>query len=136
MTGVDYFRRHNLAVNNQLRGRSHSLLVAGHKKDIVITNKLIRRPKQVAIYGWHRRSGKPIQPLSLVHNNKYADYSHGVRLISQVMIVGKKKYYVKDVLKNPRWSKLISYEGVIRDSRPSFVFNQFNKLTQRLGGGL
>ncbi len=39
-------------------------LIAGHKKDVVITNRLLTMPKRVAIYGWHRPNGSPIQPLA------------------------------------------------------------------------
>lgn len=42
-------------------------LVAGHKKDLVLTRKMQGRPDRVAIYGWHRLSGEPIQPVSTVH---------------------------------------------------------------------
>jgi hypothetical protein len=57
------------------------VLLAGHKKDLVLTRKLATRPNRVAIYGWHQLSGEPIQPVSTVHVAEYADYSHGVRLI-------------------------------------------------------
>lgn len=62
----------------ELEGR----IIAGHKKDVVITKQLVGRPKQVAIFGWHQGNGKPIQPLYLGHENTYADYSHGIRLVS------------------------------------------------------
>lgn len=55
--------------------------LVGHKKDVVITNKLLKSPKQVAIYGWHQANKKPIQPLYLGHESQYSDYSHGIRLI-------------------------------------------------------
>jgi hypothetical protein len=41
----------------------------------------------VAIYGWHRSNGDPIQPLSTVHGEYYADYSHGIRLVSRTAYV-------------------------------------------------
>jgi len=61
---------------------SPGVLLGGHKKDVVMTNQLAGRPKQVAIFGWHQPSLKPIQPLYLGHENTYADYSHGIRLVS------------------------------------------------------
>lgn len=56
-------------------------LVAGHKKDIVNTNKLKlkKNENKIAIFGWHRKNGKPIQPLYLGHVKHYGDYSHGCR---------------------------------------------------------
>jgi len=117
MTTVDYFARHNRMVESQLNAQKYRMLTAGHKKDIVLTNKLLARPNRVAIYGWHRKSGVPIQPLSLVHDDKYADYSHGVRFVWKVMEVGGKRYNVADVLRHKVWSQLISKEGPIRQSR-------------------
>ena len=35
-------------------------VVSGHKKDVVITNRLLRNPARAAIYGWHRLDGDPI----------------------------------------------------------------------------
>ncbi|MEZ4742453.1 MAG: hypothetical protein R3B45_08405 [Bdellovibrionota bacterium] len=129
MTSTFYFAKHNSIVEKQLKSEKYRLLTSGHKKDIVITNRLIRLPNRVAIYGWHRKSGKPIQPLSLVHGNTYADYSHGVRFIWNIMEVGGKKYYIKDVLKHPTWSALISHEGPIRKYR---AINE-NNISMRLG---
>ena len=60
-------------------------LVGGHKKDVILTNKLVTHPKQVSIYGWHQANGAPIQglPLYMGHENTYSDYSHGNRLVSR-----------------------------------------------------
>ena len=74
MTSSEYYLRHNDMIEKQLAGRTG--LVAGHKKDLVATDR------GVAIYGWHVAPGKPIQPVSRVHGDHYADYSHGVRLVS------------------------------------------------------
>ena len=79
-------------IDQQSQARDFPLgaLVSGHKKDVVLTNRLITHPGQIAIYGWHRGIGEPIQPLSTVHGAGYADYSHGIRLVSQMaMIDGK-----------------------------------------------
>src|SRR5207253_1071838 len=57
-------------------------LIAGIKKDVVITNRLGEKPNHVAIYGWHKLDGDPIQPLTIVHISPYVDYSHGIRLVS------------------------------------------------------
>ncbi len=63
---------------------------AGHKKDVVITNRLTREQGRIAIYGWHQPTGIPIQPLSTVHGAGYADYSHGIRLVSDVVLIDGK----------------------------------------------
>lgn len=117
MTSNSYYDSHNRMIESQLRDKNRTKLVAGHKKDLVITNQLIARPSRVAIYGWHRAPSSPIQPLSLVHGNTYADYSHGVRLIGQIMQVGHYKMYVRDVLKDRKLSGMLSDEGAISNSR-------------------
>lgn len=118
MMSNEYYKKHNDMVQSQLttKGDSNNKLISGHQKDVVITNRLDNKPKQVAIYGWHQNNGKPIQPLSTVHENTYADYSHGVRLVSSNIIVDGKQMNIKDVLKDPVLSKLLSDEGVINNS--------------------
>lgn len=88
-------------------------LVAGHKKDVVLTRRLLKYPHQLAIYGWHRKNYTPIQPLSLYHGANYSDYSHGIRLISRYALLDGKPIDIKDVLADPKLSYLISYEGPI-----------------------
>lgn len=73
-------------------------MVSGHKKDLVLTNLLAARPSQIAIQGWHRASGAPIQPLSTVHGAHYVDYSHGVRLISQTALVNGERRSIYEIL--------------------------------------
>jgi hypothetical protein len=89
-------------------------LVSGHKKDVVITNRLAMRPGQIAIYGWHRAKGAPIQPLSTVHGAGYADYSHGIRLISETAIIDGKLRYMDDILQDSLLANVLSDEGAIR----------------------
>ena len=123
MTTVPVFYKHNELVKKQrdiyLQKNPLGDLVAGHKKDIVITNKLYNPEftKNVAIYGWHKPDGKPIQPLYSKHVDWWADYSHGVRLISNNMEVNGKKMLVSEVLSDPNLAELLSYEGVIPVSR-------------------
>jgi len=83
----------------------------------VISNALIARPGRVAIYGWQQPGGKNIQPLSTVHENTYADYSHGVRLVDSTMVVDGVERPIAEVLRDPVLCKLVSGEGVIRDPR-------------------
>jgi hypothetical protein len=86
-------------------------LIAGHKKDVVITNRL---PKdRVAIYGWHQLNGKPIQPLHLEHSNHYCDYSHGIRLISRHCIYDGADADLVDLLSSKFCPKSLSTEGQV-----------------------
>ena len=86
-------------------------LVAGHKKDIVITPRLFERKGKVAIYGWHQPDGRAIQPLYLGHAASYVDYSHGVRLISRKLIVNGTERDVYEILADPELAPLLSDEG-------------------------
>ncbi len=117
MTSNDYYLRHQNILDGQISRRSLGQLLAGHKKDIVITNRLFASPYQVAIYGWHLGSGRPIQPLSLVHPNIYADYSHGVRLVHRFMYLNGKKVTVESVLRDKVLSKLLSDEGPLKNTK-------------------
>jgi len=58
MTSVGYFREHNRTIERQLEGLPPGALVAGDKKDLVLTRWLAERPGRVAIYGWHRGDGE------------------------------------------------------------------------------
>lgn len=101
---------HNLIVEGQRRLRPG--LIAGIKKDVVITGKILRDPKpdRVAIYGWHKPDGRPIQPLYTGHVNWYVDYSHGVRLVSRTIHVNGKPMDYIDVLKDSTLKKLLCDE--------------------------
>jgi hypothetical protein len=52
-----------------------------------------------------------------VHENTYADYSHGVRLVDSTMVVDGVERPIAEVLRDPVLCKLVSGEGVIRDPR-------------------
>ena len=117
MTSSKYYRDHNASINRQLNGKPTNVLIAGHKKDVVISNKLQQNSGRVAIYGWHRLATGPIQPLSTVHHNKYADYSHGIRFVQNTMILNGKKVTYASVLADPELAPLLSDEGPIRQSK-------------------
>lgn len=116
MTSTEYYRAHNAMIDKQSQARSFPFgaLVSGHKKDVVITNRLAKRPGQIAIYGWHRGAGAPIQPLSTVHGASYADYSHGIRLVDRMALVDGKRRCVHDILQDSVLANVLSDEGPIR----------------------
>jgi len=115
MSSTPYLVAHNQTVERMRApfGRTAGLLTAGQKKDLVLSMRLRSAPGRVAIYGWHRTNGRPIQPLSTVHGEYYADYSHGVRLVSQVAFVNGKPRALAEIMENAELSKLISSEGPI-----------------------
>lgn len=115
MASTGYFLRHNATVEGQRSraGARLGQLVSGHKKDLVLTNRLNANPGRVAIYGWHRQGGSPIQPLSTVHGASYADYSHGIRLVSRRAYVNGRAVDLRDLLADSRLAGLVSSEGTI-----------------------
>lgn len=117
IASVDVFRRSHERIEEQRAGWLLGLLVAGIKKNVVVTPQLAGRPGRVAIYGWHRPDGKPIQPLYLGHTARWVDYSHGIRLIAGTMEVDGMPMRVIDVLKNPELSGLLSDEGAFEYPR-------------------
>ncbi len=104
------FWHHHLIIEGQRKGREG--LIAGIKKDVVISDKLTRDPKKdrVAIYGWHKLDGKPIQPLYTGHVNWYVDYSHGIRLVSRKIKVDRKWMDYTEVMKDPVLRRLLCDE--------------------------
>ena len=116
MTSTEYYRINNAMIDKQSQTRGFSLgaLVSGHKKDLVLTNRLRWRPGRIAIYGWHRSTGAPIQPLSTVHGAGYADYSHGIRLVSETAMIEGRLRSIYDILQDSLLAKVLSDEGAIR----------------------
>ena len=102
--------QHNLIIEGQRRLKKG--LIAGIKKDIVITGMLTRslKPNRVAIYGWQKMDGIPIQPLYTGHVNWYVDYSHGIRLVFRTIYVNKKPMDYIDVLKDKTLRRLLCDE--------------------------
>lgn len=115
MSSTNYFVRHNETVNGQFAraGARDGMLVAGHKKDLVLANRLSRNPGRVAIYGWHRTNGRAIQPLSTVHGAYYADYSHGVRLVSRTAYVNGNAVDLSDLLTDERYAGFLNGDGAL-----------------------
>lgn len=121
MTTVPVFAQHNVTVREQrtAAAAAHPLgtLVAGHKKDIVLTPQLADAPGKVAIYGWHKPEGTATQPLHLGHTASWVDYSHGVRLVRRAMTLNGAPTTVDAVLADPKTSALLSDEGPMSDYR-------------------
>jgi hypothetical protein len=115
MRSTDYYIRHDRSIREQRTslGIPLGVLISGHKKDVVISNRLACHPGRIAIYGWHKPDGKPIQPLSTVHGANYADYSHGIRLVSDIMYIDGKPASVHDVLEDPEMAAVLSDEGPV-----------------------
>lgn len=110
--------QHHLIIEGQrklLKG-----LIAGIKKDVVLTEQLKQAGKQnkVAIYGWHYLTGKPIQPVYTGHVNWYVDYSHGIRLIYERIKVNGKWMHYTELANHPLLFRLLTDES-------SFSFQRY-----------
>ena len=99
---------HLIAAQRAAKHAPQDALTAGHKKDLVATTRLASAPGRVAIYGWHRGPNHPIQPLSTVHGAGYADYSHGVRLVSRTVYVNGAPRQIDAVLADPQIGPLLA----------------------------
>lgn len=121
MRSSAYYLKHQELIEAQRAGHALGELVAGSKKDLVLTGRLHAKPGRVAIYGWHRGSGDPIQPLSTVHGARYVDYSHGVRLVSDTVLVEGEPMSIFDVLEDPALAPLLTYELTIEGFRDLFA---------------
>jgi hypothetical protein len=117
MCSSEFYLLHQRMVQEQLGRRPEGALIAGHKKDVVISKRLLKRPGKIAIYGWHRLNGQPIQPLSTVHEATYADYSHGIRLVSAMVLVDGQPRSIFDMLPNEELAQLLTDEGAISEPR-------------------
>lgn len=117
MRSVAYILEHRALIEAERGARSLYELVAGTKKDLVLTPQLLAKPDREAIYGWHQPDGHPIQPLSLVHGVHYADYSHGIRLVSETVLVDGVPRSYFDVLADPLLAPLLSDEGPIPEAQ-------------------
>jgi hypothetical protein len=115
MRSTGFYWTHNEMIENQAHAIGARLgeLVSGDKKDVVMSNRLATHVGRIAIYGWHRAPDQPIQPLSTVHGANYADYSHGIRLISEWALINGKLEPIHDLLRDPSTARVFSDEGPI-----------------------
>ena len=101
---------HHLIVEGQRKGRKG--LIAGIQKDVVLSGKISRDPKpdRLAIYGWHKPDGQPIQPLYTGHINWWVDYSQGIRLVYHKIKVDGRWMDYTAVLIDPVLQRLLCDE--------------------------
>jgi len=105
-------RQHEELIRAQLlAATTDERLLAGLKKDLVISRQLLKKPGRTALYGWHEADGLPIQPLYAGHSDSYVDYSHGVRLSDEKILVDGQWKATTEVLADPVLWPLLSREG-------------------------
>ena len=110
---VTKFIEHNAHIEMQKDsiGGQDGALIAGIKKDVILSNRMAGHPDKVVIYGWHKPNGLPIQPVYSGHADWYVDYSHGIRLMNNYVLVDGKPAWLSDLLTDPVSYCLFSNEG-------------------------
>jgi hypothetical protein len=121
---VSKFRDHNKQIEKQFAdaGGKNGQLMAGIKKDVVLSERLFRQPGKVVIYGWHLPEGKPVQPAYSGHTALYVDYSHGIRLMNNQVLLDGKPGLLSELLKDPVLYKIFSDENVPME-KPYYKLN-------------
>jgi hypothetical protein len=117
IASMPVFAASHAAIEAQRGDAPRDELTAGHKKDVVLSARLHEQPDRVAIYGWHRLDGTPIQPLWLGHTTVHVDYSHGIRFVARAMLLDGIATTVDAVLADPELHVLLSDEGPIAPAR-------------------
>lgn len=114
-------------------------LVAGHKKDLVVSSKLSTTSGKVAIYGWHRGPNDVVQPLYLGHSSSWVDYSYGIRLVKNEALLDEQPTTLAKILQDPTLWNLLSDEGPLENPRyaeatPSDAADELESVIQLEGG--
>jgi hypothetical protein len=118
MQGNGFYNKHDQIIDRQLAGQSQDALVAGHKKDIIISRYAETHPSRLDFYGFFDANGKAIQGAhGGPHEDTYVDYSHGARFISQDIIVNGRHMSYDDVLRDPQLAGLLSDDGAFDPDR-------------------
>jgi hypothetical protein len=113
MHTTDAYLVHNNQINEgELKGVAVGKLVSGHKKDIVLP----AQTGKVVIYDWPK-SGK--RSVHGTHGSFYADYSHGVRLVRDNIVLdfggwGDNTMSFADALKHPEIHKAFADAPILK----------------------
>ena len=93
------------------KGFVNGELIAGHKKDVILSPRYMPSAGREVIYGWFQANGVPIQPESNAHDLNYSDYSHGARMVSKTCQLDGVDTSIETVLSDPQLCVLLSDEG-------------------------
>jgi hypothetical protein len=141
MASVAYALRHNDLIESELKELDlppgvRPRLIAGHKKDLVMTPRLAGQEDREAIFGWHQRSGKPIQPLSMVHGRRYADYSHGIRFVNASVFIDGRDVPIEEALVDRSMVGLLSTEGKFSTYASLLEIGAYGHIKSRIAAAL
>ena len=109
---VSKFVEHNAQIEKQKAeaGGKNGQLIAGIKKDVILSVRMANQTDKVVIYGWHKPDGFPIQAVYSGHIDWYVDYSHGIRLVNRQVLIDGIPYLLTDVLSDPLLYTIFSDE--------------------------
>lgn len=109
---IQKFVDHNTQIERQKAeaGGKNGQIIAGIKKDVILSGRIAGLPDKVVIYGWHKLDGNPIQPVYSGHIYWYVDYSHGIRLMNNQVLLDGQPALLSDILKDPLLFKVFSDE--------------------------
>ena len=62
----------------------------------------------LAIYGGRDRNGERIQRYNVEHDQRYEDYSHGARLVSQQIMIDGQPMQLSEALQDPNLARLFT----------------------------
>jgi len=125
MMSIDYYRRHDATIKERRRalvdaGHALGTLVAGHKKNVVVSKDLDQKryAGRLAYWGWYLPDGRPVQNFVIGHHeDAYADYSHGVRMVHKGVEVDGSEMEMYELLAHPVLHALVSDEGALDMSK-------------------
>lgn len=109
---VTKFQEHNTQIEKQKDevGGRNGQLIAGIKKDVILSEHLANQANKVVIYGWHKPDGKPIQPVYSGHVDWYVDYSHRIRFVNNQVLIDGKPSLLSEMLSDPILFRIFSNE--------------------------
>ena len=125
---VERLLQHNACVQVLLGGAAAFFgdLIVGHKKDVVLCQKLFEghvpnAPGSVTTYGGCRVRGPALVPWSGLSSTDVAqdssEYAHGVRLVAARVTVEGEEYTYDDLLTDPTQAGFLSDEGALPAAR-------------------
>lgn len=119
MINVSFFKKHNSLLQKSRREKLSEYplgtLTAGHKKDVILHNRALSYDSnRVILYGWHKKDGLPIQPVSGIHSWNYVDYSHGIRFVYEKIMVNDEEYMLVNVLQDNDLASFLNEDGILK----------------------
>ena len=159
------YTKHSEELQERMKARGIRLgeLVAGHKKDVILCQRLHSLTNRMAFHGFYDEQGYPFEPCHETpdgrvnpncakdsptvarpdHDRSFSDYAQGVRLVHPIMIYDGKPMPLAEVLVDSERSYLVSFEGPIKPpripgvpARPSNAAQAKSGQAESVGGGV